>query len=259
METKLDARRILPIGVLIHPRSSSFSSDSLKLLFHLQCSLAATQCALPTVKLPIVQFCELPHMLIDDETTKVQLQSLLQIWTAKGYVSVLEMRRETLVKQLDLELLDPPQYIDPFKRTNQERKYYNTDMLPKLNFVKTQLDETKMKQLSIPEKSASQPGDQSSKRRRCIPHFAYISLEQIHASVAGVRYRCGLAEPLPEDDDGLGNIEPGTILRLESGDELQVETPWIKAKCAFEATSKRIVHSVRSMVWSVVDVVIMAV
>ncbi|CAK4078688.1 unnamed protein product [Aphanomyces euteiches] len=183
-------------------------------------------------------------MLIDDETTKVQLQSLLQIWTAKGYVSVLEMRRETLVKQLDLELLDPPQYIDPFKRTNQERKYYNTDMLPKLNFVKTQLDETKMKQLSIPEKSASQPGDQSSKRRRCIPHFAYISLEQIHASVAGVRYRCGLAEPLPEDDDGLGNIEPGTILRLESGDELQVETPWIKAKCAFEATSKRIVHSV---------------
>ncbi|KAH9091932.1 hypothetical protein Ae201684P_011473 [Aphanomyces euteiches] len=254
METKLDARRILPIGVLIHPRSSSFSSDSLKLLFHLQCSLAATQCALPTVKLPIVQFCELPHMLIDDETTKVQLQSLLQIWTAKGYVSVLEMRRETLVKQLDLELLDPPQYIDPFKRTNQERKYYNTDMLPKLNFVKTQLDETKMKQLSIPEKSASQPGDQSSKRRRCIPHFAYISLEQIHASVAGVRYRCGLAEPLPEDDDGLGNIEPGTILRLESGDELQVETPWIKAKCAFEATSKRIVHSVRSMVWSVVDV-----
>ncbi|KAF0690350.1 Aste57867_18281 [Aphanomyces stellatus] len=284
MERKMDARRLLPVALLLEDPVSSPPATrkasvaavqtALALLDRVQRALslgaAVHKVDASTVTLPLVKYCAVARPLTDPpDDTVAQLTGLLNLWTSDGHERVIEScggtsNQRGTFQQLQLDRI-APQSIDPFKRMHQERQYYDA-ALPKLKRLLATKHEPlahEMQKIAqslniltaadVATSALLDPAPPKVIKYRALPLFESIALELEEQSETNERYECTfMTSPVPAATTAL--LIDGATVRLNSGEDVIVASGWSDETATFHVAKPvgRPCPSISNL-WLVVD------
>ncbi|ETW09705.1 hypothetical protein, variant 4 [Aphanomyces invadans] len=232
METKLDARAILPVA-LLSPRDTNhhLMAPALNLVDHISHSPLAVYRQVNSASvttLPHVTLCPMHRSLLDIALV-MQLTSLLGLWAAHGHECVAETCAQNIPSH-DASRVESSASDGAGKGPSCPGRRTQIPSPPKQRPYAAELRALAVQLHLFTEEDVLPDEDKASKKRttRCVPLHVCVSVEWTEVSATTERYTCHVLFDALDPTTTLRDVfAKGADLRLADSSQVTIESGWV--------------------------------